>query len=61
MGIIEWARKVQAIAQNGLAFSKDPYDRERYKQLQELVSSILAAELKVSVAEAKMFWSHEEG
>ena len=31
--LLEWARKVQAIAQNGLAFASDPFDRERYTQL----------------------------
>ena len=36
--ILEWARKVQAIAQNGLAFTQDPFDRERFAQLQELVA-----------------------
>jgi Hydrolase of X-linked nucleoside diphosphate N terminal len=25
----EWARRFQALAQNGLAYCKDPYDRER--------------------------------
>ena len=28
--ILDWARKVQAIAHNGLAFAHDPFDRERY-------------------------------
>jgi ADP-ribose pyrophosphatase YjhB (NUDIX family) len=59
--ILEWARKVQAIAQNGLAFTKDPFDRERYTQLQELVAGILSAELGVPVARAQAFWEHEEG
>ena len=36
--LLEWARKVQAIAQNGLAFTTDPFDRERYTQLSELVA-----------------------
>ena len=27
--LLEWARQVQAIAQNGLAFTPDPVDRER--------------------------------
>jgi hypothetical protein len=59
--VIEWTRKVQAIAQNGLAFTKDQYDRERYEQLQELVASLLSAEFQISVAEAKALWQHEKG
>lgn len=59
--ILEWARKVQAIAQNGIAFTRDPFDRERYTQLQELVARILATELHVPVSQAQAFWQHDEG
>ena len=38
-----WTREMQAIAQTGLAFTKDPYDRERYEMLRELASRIMAA------------------
>lgn len=61
MNILEWARKVQAIAQNGLAFTTDPFDRERYGQLRDLVASILSTELDVPVSKAQAFWDHEEG
>lgn len=61
MTLIDWARKVQAIAQNGLAFTKDPFDHERYTQLEELVASILATELDVPIAQAKGFWTGDEG
>jgi ADP-ribose pyrophosphatase YjhB (NUDIX family) len=59
--LLDWARKVQAIAQNGLAFTHDPYDRERYTELTELVASILSTELDIPVAQAKGFWEGEEG
>ena len=61
MTILEWARKVQAIAQNGLAFTHDPFDKQRYTQLTELVASILSTELNIPVAQAKGFWEGEEG
>jgi ADP-ribose pyrophosphatase YjhB (NUDIX family) len=61
MTILDWARKVQAIAQNGLAFSQDPFDRERYTQLQDLVASILSCELEIPVGKARAFWDQEEG
>jgi ADP-ribose pyrophosphatase YjhB (NUDIX family) len=59
--ILDWARKVQAIAQSGLAFTKDPFDRERYQQLQDLVAGILSSELNIAVSRAQAFWEHEEG
>lgn len=61
MNILEWARKVQAIAQNGLAFTTDPFDRERYQQLQQLVASVLSSELDLSQEQARQLWSHDEG
>jgi ADP-ribose pyrophosphatase YjhB (NUDIX family) len=61
MNILVWARKVQAIAQNGLLFTHDPFDRERYAQLQELVASVLTAELGVSAARIRDLWSRDEG
>lgn len=36
-----WARKIQAIAQTGLAYGRDPYDRERYETLRALSVEIL--------------------
>ncbi|MBV8497553.1 MAG: NUDIX hydrolase N-terminal domain-containing protein, partial [Gammaproteobacteria bacterium] len=38
--VLEWAREAQAIAQNGLAFTRDPFDRERYTQLADLVARL---------------------
>jgi len=61
MNILDWARKVQAIAQNGLLFTRDPFDRERYAQLQDLVTAILASELDLSGEQVRKLWSHDEG
>lgn len=33
---LEWARELQALAQTGLTFTRDPYDRERYERLRHL-------------------------
>ncbi|SNZ14717.1 ADP-ribose pyrophosphatase YjhB, NUDIX family [Terribacillus aidingensis] len=39
---LEWARRMQAISQAGLHFSKDVFDKERYTELQQLSSEIIA-------------------
>lgn len=31
---LEWAKRIQALSQAGLTFSKDIYDIERYEELQ---------------------------
>jgi ADP-ribose pyrophosphatase YjhB (NUDIX family) len=59
--LLEWARKLQAIAQNGLAFSTDPFDRERYTQLTELVSALLTAQLQLPPETVRALWEGEHG
>jgi ADP-ribose pyrophosphatase YjhB (NUDIX family) len=59
--LLEWARKLQALAQNGLTFSRDPFDRERYTQLQELAAQMLSLELAIPVGQARAFWEGERG
>jgi ADP-ribose pyrophosphatase YjhB (NUDIX family) len=59
--ILEWARKVQAVAQNGLAFTNDPFDRERYQELQAMTAAILADELGLDAAHVQGFWTDDGG
>ncbi len=37
---LDWARQIQAIAQIGLTYTENPYDRERYEQLAALAVEI---------------------
>ena len=41
-GWLMWARELQAIAQTGLEFARDPYDRERYIAVRALAARIMA-------------------
>jgi ADP-ribose pyrophosphatase YjhB (NUDIX family) len=59
--ILQWARKVQAIAQNGLEFTRDTFDRDRFEQLQQLVTTILTSELTITPGELKGLWKGDEG
>jgi ADP-ribose pyrophosphatase YjhB (NUDIX family) len=59
--ILQWARKVQAIAQNGLTFTQDPFDRERFQQLQELVTTILTSQLAITPAQLQDLWLGDDG
>jgi ADP-ribose pyrophosphatase YjhB (NUDIX family) len=59
--LLDWARKVQAIAQNGLAFSHDPFDRERYTQLSQLVAQLLSQHLRIPLTTTRSFWEGEYG
>jgi ADP-ribose pyrophosphatase YjhB (NUDIX family) len=39
---VQWARKLQAIAQTGLHFSESEYDRERYQKILQISVEIFA-------------------
>jgi len=39
---LEWARRLQAIAQSGLAYEPNPYDRERYEEVRKIAAEIMA-------------------
>jgi ADP-ribose pyrophosphatase YjhB (NUDIX family) len=39
---LRWAQRIQSIAQTGLTYASDPYDRERYEQLREIAIEMAA-------------------
>lgn len=61
MNVLDWARKVRAIAQNGLLFTRDAFDRERYEKLQALTDSLVSDELGLPVEEIKSLWQYDSG
>ena len=40
--LLEQARELQALAQTGLAYCKDPFDRERYERIRAIAVDMLA-------------------
>jgi ADP-ribose pyrophosphatase YjhB (NUDIX family) len=40
---LEWAQKLQALAQSGLTYTENPFDRERYEAIREITVEMLAA------------------
>ncbi|MBD2604363.1 NUDIX hydrolase [Scytonema hofmannii FACHB-248] len=39
---LEWAQKLEAIAQNGLTYSENPFDLQRFQQVQQIAAEILS-------------------
>jgi hypothetical protein len=37
-----WTRRLQAIAQSGLQYGRDVYDKERYQELSDIAAEMLA-------------------
>ena len=58
---LTWTRELQAIAQTGLAFNRDPYDRERYERLRTLASEIMAAHTGAPAERIEALFAGEHG
>src|SRR5262249_21150487 len=43
--LLRFAQRLQSISQAGLAYSRDPYDRERFEQVQGVAAEMLAADM----------------
>jgi ADP-ribose pyrophosphatase YjhB (NUDIX family) len=56
-----WVRDVQAIAQTGLTFTRDPYDRERYEALRLLAARMAAARTGAESADLLGLFAGETG
>ena len=39
---LTWVRRLQAIAQGGLTYCKDPYDHDRYMEIQRIAAEMMA-------------------
>jgi len=48
---LEWAQQIQAIAQKGLVFSKNPYQIEDYKLLRNIAAEIIATHSQIESSE----------
>jgi hypothetical protein len=56
-----WARELQAIAQIGLTFCRDPYDRERYEAIRQLAARMFAARTDALVERIEALFAGETG
>ena len=56
-----WAREMQALAQIGLAFTRDQYDRERYQRLNALAAQIMAEYVGMAVPDVEVMFSQQTG
>ncbi len=57
--LLRWAQRVQAIAQTGLTYARDPFDRQRYGELREIAVEMAAASGAQAEA-ARVAFSAEE-
>jgi ADP-ribose pyrophosphatase YjhB (NUDIX family) len=56
-----WAREMQGIAQSGLTFTQDHYDRDRYEQLRALAARIMAAHSGTDASRIEALFAQQQG
>ncbi len=56
-----WATRLQAIAQNGLLYARDPFDQERYASLQTIAAEMMAAGSDVPVEKIETLFGEQVG
>ncbi len=58
---IEWAKDLQAISQNGLNYSENAFDRDRYNKIRDIAAEILASHSDVDFEVIKDLFNGEKG
>lgn len=56
-----WAREIQATAQTGLAFSRDPYDLDRYRALLRLSARIMTEHTAADLSRIEALFEAQAG
>ena len=56
---LKWAIEIQSIAQCGLAYTKDMYDKERYEQLRNIAVEMLSYNTDISVDKIKTLFCND--
>ena len=58
---LEWAVELQALAQAGLAYSRDPFDRERFQRIRDIAAEMLAHKTALPLETVKDLFCCETG
>jgi ADP-ribose pyrophosphatase YjhB (NUDIX family) len=58
---LEWARRLQALAQNGLTYTESAYDIDRYQQICTIASEMMAAYSGSDPAYVQELFAKEKG
>ena len=58
---LQWAVELQSLAQAGLTYSKDIYDKERYERIREISAEVVAHMSDISIEKVKDLFCNEFG
>lgn len=58
---LEWTVRLQALAQNGLAYDPAVFDRERYEEIRDIASQMMSAASGIPKSKVTELFTSEEG
>lgn len=58
---LEYAMRIQSLAQAGLQYGKDKYDRERYEELRRIAAQMVAEKAELSEEKVYSLFCNENG
>ena len=59
--LLDWAVELQALAQNGLYYGKDPFDRERYARIRDIAAEMVSLQSEIPLEKVKDLFCCETG
>jgi ADP-ribose pyrophosphatase YjhB (NUDIX family) len=59
--LMEWAQQIQAAAQSGLAYTQNPFDKERFLELEKLAAEMMAQATGAHVDEVQSVFEAQSG
>lgn len=58
---LQWAVELQSLAQAGLTYGKDVYDRERYERIREISAEMVSYQSDIPLKKVKDIFCNESG
>jgi len=58
---LRWAQRLQALAQTGLTYARDPFDRERYEELRSMAVEMASSRLGAPAEEVRVAFASTLG
>lgn len=58
---LDWAIELQSLAQAGLTYGKDVYDRERYQRIRDIAAEMLVQQADLPLEQVKGLFCNETG
>jgi len=59
--LVKWAMEIQSLAQIGLAYTKDAFDRERFERLREISAEMMAEKSGLALDKVTDLFCSEKG